>query len=46
MTIARYVTPNGTDINKEGIHPDVVVEYNKAASVNEFAPIKQDKVLK
>lgn len=46
LTIARYVTPNGTDINKEGIHPDVVVEYNKAASVNEFAPIKQDKVLK
>jgi carboxyl-terminal processing protease len=26
VTIAKYLTPNGTDINKSGIKPDVVVE--------------------
>jgi carboxyl-terminal processing protease len=26
VTIAKYLTPNGTDINKEGIHPDIVFE--------------------
>lgn len=26
VTIAKYLTPNGTDINKQGIQPDVVVE--------------------
>jgi carboxyl-terminal processing protease len=26
VTIAKYLTPNGRDINKEGIPPDVVVE--------------------
>ena len=30
VTIAKYLTPNGTDINKEGIPPDVVVELNEA----------------
>jgi len=29
VTIAKYLTPNGTDINKEGIPPDVVVELNE-----------------
>ena len=30
MTIARYLTPNGTDINKLGIKPDIEVgnEYD------------------
>ena len=28
-TIARYVTPNGTDINKKGIVPDYIVELDK-----------------
>ncbi|GAB1542054.1 S41 family peptidase [Scytonema sp. NUACC21] len=26
VTIAKYFTPNGKDINKAGIHPDVVVD--------------------
>ena len=26
LTIAKYLTPNGTDINKKGITPDVPVE--------------------
>lgn len=29
VTIAKYLTPNGTDINKEGIPPDVVVELSE-----------------
>ena len=29
VTIAKYLTPNGTDINKEGIPPDVVLELNE-----------------
>jgi carboxyl-terminal processing protease len=30
VTIAKYLTPNGTDINKAGIPPDVVVKLNPA----------------
>jgi C-terminal processing peptidase-2. Serine peptidase. MEROPS family S41A len=30
VTIAKYYTPNGTDINKSGIKPDIVVELSKA----------------
>jgi carboxyl-terminal processing protease len=26
VTIAKYLTPNGRDINKHGIDPDVVVD--------------------
>lgn len=29
VTIAKYLTPNGRDINKHGIDPDVVVELNE-----------------
>ena len=29
VTIAKYLTPNGTDINKEGIPPDVVVKLSE-----------------
>ncbi|MGD1921882.1 MAG: carboxyl-terminal processing protease CtpC [Pleurocapsa sp.] len=28
VTIAKYLTPNGTDINKEGIPPDIIVELS------------------
>ena len=28
ITIQKYLTPNGTDINKKGISPDVVVELS------------------
>jgi carboxyl-terminal processing protease len=30
VTIAKYLTPNGTDINKEGIPPDVVVKLDES----------------
>ena len=30
VTIAKYLTPNGRDINKEGIPPDVVIELSEA----------------
>lgn len=29
VTIAKWLTPNGTDIGKEGIHPDIEVELTK-----------------
>jgi carboxyl-terminal processing protease len=30
VTIAKYLTPNGKDINKEGIKPDIVSEMTEA----------------
>ena len=30
VTIAKYLTPNGRDINKEGIPPDIVIELSEA----------------
>lgn len=30
VTIAKYLTPNGSDINKKGIVPDYVVRYSEA----------------
>ena len=27
LTIARWVTPNGTDFGEVGIEPDIVIEY-------------------
>jgi len=29
ITIQKYLTPNGTDINKKGIEPDIVVDITK-----------------
>ena len=28
LTVAKYLTPNGNDINKKGINPDIKVELN------------------
>ena len=28
ITIAKYLTPNGSDINKKGIEPDINVPYS------------------
>ena len=28
VTVAKYLTPNGTDINKSGIIPDIEVKMN------------------
>ena len=30
VTIAKYLTPNGKDINKEGITPDIIVDLSDA----------------
>lgn len=40
ITIQKYLTPNGTDINKKGIQPDVVVELTEEDVKN-----KNDKQL-
>ena len=29
ITIQKYLTPNGTDINKKGISPDIIVELTE-----------------
>jgi carboxyl-terminal processing protease len=29
ITISKYFTPNGTDINKKGIAPDILVPYTE-----------------
>ena len=29
ITIQKYLTPNGTDINKKGIAPDILVELKE-----------------
>lgn len=41
ITIQKYLTPNGTDINKKGITPDIVVELSDDDIKN-----KDDKQLK
>jgi carboxyl-terminal processing protease len=35
LTTAVYLTPNGTDINKKGITPDIVVKDNPKSKVDE-----------
>jgi carboxyl-terminal processing protease len=42
VTIAKYLTPNGTDINKSGIKPDVVVELTQKQ--REELAKNQDKI--
>lgn len=41
ITIQKYLTPNGTDINKKGIEPDILVELTEDDVKN-----KDDKQLK
>lgn len=41
ITIQKYLTPNGTDINKKGIEPDITVELSDEDIKN-----KDDKQLK
>lgn len=41
ITIQKYLTPNGTDINKKGIEPDIAVELSDTDVKN-----KDDKQLK
>jgi len=44
VTIARWLTPNGTDINHDGIHPDYEVELTEEDIKNEKDP-QLDKAL-
>ena len=37
VTVAKYLTPNGTDINKSGIVPDIEVRMN-------INPIRQSQI--
>lgn len=46
LTIARYTTPNGTDINKTGIIPDIEVRNEDYSYILDFAPIKGERELK
>ena len=38
LTIARYLTPNGTDINQKGITPDYIVMFSHNDFVNNIDP--------
>lgn len=46
LTIARYTTPNGTDINKTGITPDIIVKSDKQDILKDIVSLKGDKTLK
>lgn len=41
VTIAKWVTPNGTSINDEGLKPDIEVKMAEAADADENAPDPQ-----
>lgn len=45
LTIARYTTPNGTDINKTGIMPDIIVKSDKENLLKDVVSLKGDKTL-
>jgi len=45
ITIARYTTPNGMDINEAGINPDIEVKEEDYSYILDFAPIKGDRKL-
>lgn len=48
ITIAKYLTPNGTDINKKGIEPDYKVEFNQKDFLSHKDPqlIKAKQILR
>jgi carboxyl-terminal processing protease len=43
ITVSRYLTPNGSDINKVGIEPDILIE-NKTDQVNVAYAYLKDKI--
>ena len=46
LTIAKYLTPNGEDISKKGIHPEYVVEIpTKEAELEEYEKAGKDTQL-
>jgi carboxyl-terminal processing protease len=38
LTIARYLTPNGADINQKGVAPDYVVNFTHNDFINNIDP--------
>ncbi|MFN3360973.1 MAG: carboxyl-terminal processing protease CtpC [Pseudanabaenaceae cyanobacterium] len=42
VTVAKYLTPNGTDINRSGIKPDIIVELTPKQ--REMLAKNQDKI--
>ncbi|MCD8024054.1 MAG: S41 family peptidase [Candidatus Gastranaerophilales bacterium] len=38
ITIQKYLTPSGTDINKKGIEPNITVDYTKKDVENKIDP--------
>lgn len=43
ITVSRYLTPNGSDINKVGIEPDILIE-NKTDQVNVAYTYLKEKI--
>ncbi len=43
VTVAKYLTPNGTDINKFGITPDIVVKMNTNPILQREIGTKRDR---
>ena len=45
LTVSKYFTPNGTDIHKKGIEPDVEVELEEGLEQQITIPKDQDNQL-
>lgn len=45
LTTAYYTTPNGININKAGIIPDVVIETDKTNPTKDFIPLNNQRTL-
>ena len=43
VTVAKYLTPNGTDINKFGIKPDIEVKMNTNPILQREIGTKRDR---
>ena len=44
LTVAKYLTPKGTDINEKGINPDIKVEFSlKDVKTNNDAQLQAAK---
>ncbi len=43
VTVAKYLTPNGTDINKSGITPDIEVKMNSNPILQKEIGTKRDR---
>ena len=46
VTVAKYLTPNGTDINKSGIDPDIEVRMNINPILEREIGTRKDKQYK